>query len=512
MKHILRDHQIKAVEIIMKSLEQSKHRILLEFATGTGQSVVLVESVNRILQYHPEGRILILTARVEQQHAIDSILHQQKVDFTTKDYNRASVLLTTYSKIQKAVENGSGMFDFQYVLCMNAGEATDAYLQEYLCHAFFIGFTNIIDRVKKGWFDGAECVFRYTLTDAVRDGERRPFNSPMYDVAVEGFCDRLLSQFGIEINKGNEHKFPDIIGRIEDKTIIIECKSYRNRYVQVKTIDAAVAQMQQYAKRKDKNDVLLLILFGEISEDIKKTIFEKFKITIWDITNLIFYTRDNVPLISELSQLSYFPIAEIKPVPPIGWRPEINASIAKVSLSQDNIAIKFEHQLNDCKTGEKHFRDYEQICTNIIQFLFGEEFTITSDQHKTGDKMFRMDLLCSLKGTSAFWELLIHHFNSRFVVFEFKNYAQQLPQNLIFITEKYLFNAALRNVAVIISRKGFANNAKTAAVGCLKENGKLILNITDDDLITMLRHKRDGKEPADYLLEKLERLLMTISK
>lgn len=137
---------------------------------------------------------------------------------------------------------------------------------------------------------------------------------------------------------------------------------------------------------------------------------------------------------------------------------------------------------------------------------------ITSDQHKTGDELFRMDLLCSLKGTSAFWELLIHHYNSRFIVFEFKNYAQSLPQNMIFITEKYLFNATLRNVAIIISRKGFTKNASIAAVGCLKESGKLILDITDNDLVKMLHQKLEGAEPADYLLEKLERLLMSISK
>ena len=45
---------------------------------------------------------------------------------------------------------------------------------------------------------------------------------------------------------------------------------------------------------------------------------------------------------------------------------------------------------------------------------------------------------------------------------------------MIYITEKYLFNAALRNVAIVISRKGFSDGACFAAKGCLKENGKMI--------------------------------------
>lgn len=83
-------------------------------------------------------------------------------------------------------------------------------------------------------------------------------------------------------------------------------------------------------------------------------------------------------------------------------------------------------------------------------------------------------------------------------------------ENLIYITEKYLYDSALRDVAMIISREGFSESAKFAAEGCLKEHGKLILDITDEDLIKMLKLKSD--KAADYLLEKLEEFLMGISK
>ena len=101
-------------------------------------------------------------------------------------------------------------------------------------------------------------------------------------------------------------------------------------------------------------------------------------------------------------------------------------------------------------------------------------------------------------------------YNSHFVVFEFKNYTGKIDQNLIYITEKYLFDAALRNVAFIISRKGFSDAAEFAAKGCLKEHRKLILDVTNEDLIKMLKSPDDN--PADYLLTKLEEFLMRISK
>ena len=82
-----------------------------------------------------------------------------------------------------------------------------------------------------------------------------------------------------------------------------------------------------------------------------------------------------------------------------------------------------------------------------------------------------------MKGTTEFWRFLISFYQTRFVVFEYKNYREPISQNLIYITEKYLFPVALRNVALIIARKGFDSNAPKAALGYLRESGKLIISI-----------------------------------
>lgn len=75
-----------------------------------------------------------------------------------------------------------------------------------------------------------------------------------------------------------------------------------------------------------------------------------------------------------------------------------------------------------------------------------------------------------------------------------------------------MFDSALRNVAFIISRKGFDNNAQKAAIGVLREHNKLIIDINDTDLINMINDKSKGKEPTDYLFNKVETFLMGISK
>ena len=45
-----------------------------------------------------------------------------------------------------------------------------------------------------------------------------------------------------------------------------------------------------------------------------------------------------------------------------------------------------------------------------------------------------------------------------------------------------------------------------------KESGKLIISLDDNDLIKMIYMKENGEEPSDYLLDKVEQILMSVSK
>ena len=202
---------------------------------------------------------------------------------------------------------------------------------------------------------------------------------------------------------------------------------------------------------------------------------------------------------------------DIDPIKPISMEifeiPEKNKDEEK----ETNQEYDFIEKLKRIPPGRESSMEYQKLGTEIIKFLFKTEFTKTLEEDYTKDKMFRRDLLCGIKGSSEFWKLIMQHYNSRFVVFEFKNYTEKIDQNFIYITQKYLYNAALRNIAIITSRNGFSDNAYKAATSILTKDGKLIMDLTDDDLITMLMMKADEQDPSDYLLDKLQTFLMSIS-
>lgn len=252
----------------------------------------------------------------------------------------------------------------------------------------------------------------------------------------------------------------------------------------------------------------VMIVTCEVDKSLKEQIFDETKIEIWDISNLLSLCGSSQLLMQKLSLYIPFPIFDIKPEKTLLYNNEQSVVTEPKYESQYQ---KFEDLFSKCKPSKEDDDKYQKICADVITYLFETEFFQMSTQHKTGDNLFRMDMICSLKGTTEFWKFLMQFYNTKFVVFEYKNYTETISQNLVFITSKYLYPSALRNVAFIISRNGLDKNAEAVVSSKIKNDKMLIVSLTDDDLLVMVALKDEGKEPSDYLMEKVENLLMSLS-
>ena len=81
-----------------------------------------------------------------------------------------------------------------------------------------------------------------------------------------------------------------------------------------------------------------------------------------------------------------------------------------------------------------------------------------------------------------------------------------------------MYSTALRNVAIIITRKGLDTNALLATQDILKEHGKLILVLDDNDIINLsniyenYKIDKNNPSPSKYLLAKAKDFLLNIDK
>ena len=522
----LRPYQKKAIEKIVQSLEHGKKQMAIELPVGLGKSLILERVVEELAESMNE-KILIVTNDLTLKKKIKYNLLETHQEFKNINEDRIAVetvkemILSPNEKIEK----------YKNIIFYDVVMYFDIYETFSWKDNTIIAFNRIGNETADRRVLPIEIVYSYSYEEAIKDG----YISPAMDVralepAIEVFAKKLLEQqFGctlIGLQENKNEAIWDFVVKKDNIKIWGECKSYKSQVVSPSAANSILKAVIMRKKRQDisAEDIILLIVLNKIPSFQKDEIFKRHRVIVWDIENLVFYSKNNSTLLKQLSQITYFPIDYIEG--------DISKEAESVGLfivpddEKDINEIKKENQeierlilrLNNCESGKEHSAEFEEICEEIIRNLFeANYFNRLISQYKTNDTHFRMDLIGSLKINQndeerlhPLWKMLVEHYNSHFVVFEFKNYSKEIDQNLIYITEKYLFNAALRNVAIIISRKGFSESAKFAAEGCLKEHGKLILSIDNNDLIEMLKLKSD--KAADYILDKLESFLMEISK
>lgn len=516
----LRDYQADAVDIIYNFLNSCDKKAKIYLSHGLGTNLVIASCVKLMIQNNNVSVLILFDRRVlcnQFESIIDSVFSDNEPSMNSGEFKNKKIFVTTYQDI---IKTKFDLDSVDIVICNGISFLKKEYIISLLEESRAKVLGVLQNKVSyEGVFEDANCLFSYTTSDALRDGY-------MYDLSktvfIKEFLTLLLEKYGYnEISQKNNtediNHSADIVAKKDLGKVAIDVKIYRNVYVSQTIISNALEQIlklkELYQNQDQDNWKFILILLCKVDDKLQEQYFKDEEIMIWDINNLLYMCEGDKELSDLLVKCMPYSLTDLELQKPVLFN-DIKKKEFDKSHSEATFYIE---KLKNCKLGKNDKEDnldkeYEKICTDIIMYLFKTEFYKISEQHNTEDKMFRMDLLCSLKGTTEFWRFLINFYHTKFVVFEYKNYKEKISQNLIYITEKYLFPVALRNVAFIISRKGFDTNAEKAALGYLRENGKLFISIDDEDMIKMIHLKEKGEEPSDYLLDKLENWLMLVSK
>lgn len=317
------------------------------------------------------------------------------------------------------------------------------------------------------------------------------FQKSGYEVSLEG----KISESDIK-GKFYTHRF-DMIASLDKLNYCIEIKFS-------KITEKMISRF--YEIGQDFERIPVIVTPFEVSKKQKQNYRGKYpKLVIIDISNLVYILNDKSDLMAEMSSILPISVEEIpkeEPLIPLGF------------LEHCDYVKTLEQELKLCKKGKEGFKEYEEICTKILKYLFSNELTLWKSQEKSNKDLYRFDLFCRIKddNNKTFWSIMENYFRSKYIIFDFKNYTEKISQKEIYTTEKYLYLKALRSVAFVITNEGYDKNALWATRGCLREHGKLILLLTNQDLLNMIKKKNEDENPSDYLLIKLDEILLDLEK
>ncbi|MFR4947834.1 hypothetical protein [Thomasclavelia spiroformis] len=329
-------------------------------------------------------------------------------------------------------------------------------------------------------------IFRYYNYTIIESSDYYNHNTSVnsFDLLVESPENK---KYAIEIkysrNSLNHYPLAQIANRLIDT---IE-KSHIDA-TPILVIGAMLTQKSRHLVKNIRNDMIVLdiqnlLYIVDKNENIKNNL----------LSLLEYSTNDIIP---EKPETSLFDITTLK------------------STTPEEIGLHLKEKIIHWSTTNNSYKGYENLCYETLHYLFSNELSLWKRQEPSNSELYRFDLICKIKDgdVSGLWATLLRHFNSKYIIFEFKNYTDKITQREIYTTDRYLYLKALRSVAIIISCKGASENAQKAIRGTLRENGKLILSIDNDDLLKMIDIKIKNEIPADYLYDLLDNLLIDLEK
>lgn len=361
------------------------------------------------------------------------------------------------------------------------------------------------------------------------------------EARFEDLFDRYLKRLVHNTHKRNfvleKNICSDFMLQINNQTLYFELKCYSGRYASLSRIRTICKQLSPLRKSGQP----VLVLTYEISESIKSRCWKDFQVFIWDVRNLLWLFSEFEDIKNEFIALLDYAVGDIEPLPPDpnivqkirgedredsegteteATVPEMGVAsmpgaVPEAASTEWEETLSWKERLARIAPGQEQFKDYELLCIEILKYILGDYLTLWEIQEQTDDGLYRFDLCCKIKNGvhQDFFDTIKSYFKTKYIVFEFKNYTDKIGQKEIYTTEKYLYETALRKVAVILSRKGMDAHALKAIKGSLRESGKLILCLSDQDLLKMVDIKAQGEgEPAEFLDELLDGLLIHLEK
>lgn len=163
-------------------------------------------------------------------------------------------------------------------------------------------------------------------------------------------------------------------------------------------------------------------------------------------------------------------------------------------------------KLMSCPAGQAGWKIFEDVCIEILRYLFVPPLTEPKIQPRTFSGINRRDAVFPNRNfdVSNNWAHLLRELNARLVLFEFKNYdVIEIGKDEVNQTRNYM-TEPMGRLAIMLCNKLPNKAAHIQRNSIFSSEKKVILFLTKDELKEMLFIKERGEDPADLIVDLVE--------
>lgn len=174
-------------------------------------------------------------------------------------------------------------------------------------------------------------------------------------------------------------------------------------------------------------------------------------------------------------------------------------------------AAELEDRLFQLQAGKPFWREYEDLCVEILNFVFIPPLRAPRLQTRSQDGLDRRDALYLIGRGHPIWDQLRIECQTRFMVAEFKNHSEPPGQVEVESLQQYLYPRAMRSFGILCSRQQPSQEAHLARRRAWMESSKLIVMLGDQEMRLILRLRSEGTDPADIIEGQLDDFFAALS-
>lgn len=170
-------------------------------------------------------------------------------------------------------------------------------------------------------------------------------------------------------------------------------------------------------------------------------------------------------------------------------------------------AAELLRRLAACPAGLDGWKEFEEICVEVLQYLFVPPLNDPIIQPRSYSGIDRRDAVFPNRnmGADNNWGRLYQELQARMILFEFKNYGkEEIGKEEVNQTRNYLAKPMGR-LGIICCNKIPNQAAHIKRNTIYSEDTKVLLFMTTDHLREMLYIKERGEDPSDLIMDMVER-------
>ena len=167
-------------------------------------------------------------------------------------------------------------------------------------------------------------------------------------------------------------------------------------------------------------------------------------------------------------------------------------------------SISFETRLRKIQPGRPGWSDYQRLCKDIFEYLFCPPLEAPIWESANWSGVNRRDVIFPNYAADGIWKFFRDTYRADLVVVDAKNYRNPIKKTPVLQMAHYLTRHGAGLFGIVATRNG----VDTSTLYVLREqwalHDKMIVIITDDDVLQMLTLKASGGDPATLLRQKIE--------